>query len=227
MIELAHVSKDFRSGAEHVRALQDVSLTIPDAQVTAIIGASGCGKTTLLNIIGQLIQPSSGTVTINGRIIAHRNERAAAAYRNKTFGYVVQDFALVETDTVLDNVRIPLVYARPRRRGHRQLVLDALDQFGVADLIDLPVRGLSGGQRQRIALARAVVNAPRMILADEPTGALDTENSARVFGHLRRLAGAGHTVVIVTHDLDLAAQCDTVHALRDGSLITPSLDTQH
>lgn len=228
MIELTHISKHFRSGVEHVRALHDVSLTLNDAQLTAIIGPSGCGKTTLLNIAGQLIQPTHGTVTIDGEPIAHRNERAAASYRNKTFGYVVQDFALVETDTVFDNARIPLVYARPRRQGHRRLVLDALDQFGVADLIDLPVKGLSGGQRQRVALARAVVNNPRVILADEPTGALDTDNSARVLGHLRSLADDGRTVAIVTHDLDLAAQCDRIYALRDGALATaPEPATRH
>ena len=221
MIELTHINKDFRSGTETVHALRDVTLTIPGSALTAIIGPSGCGKTTLLNIAGQLTQPTSGAVTIDGQLIAHRNEREAAAYRNQTFGYVVQDVALVESDTVLDNARIPLIYAHPRKNGHRRLVLDALDRFGVADLIDHPVKGLSGGHRQRIALARAVVNSPRIILADEPTGALDADNSARVFNHLRHLATDGHTVVIVTHDLELAARCDLTHTLRDGALSEP------
>lgn len=221
MIELTHINKDFRSGTETVHALRDVTLTIPGFALTAIIGPSGCGKTTLLNIAGQLTAPTSGAVTIDGQLIAHRSEREAAAYRNQTFGYVVQDFALVESDTVLDNARIPLIYAHPRKNGHRRLVLDALDRFGVADLIDHPVKGLSGGQRQRIALARAVVNSPRIILADEPTGALDADNSARVFDHLRNLAADGHTVVIVTHDLELAARCDLTYTLRDGALSEP------
>ncbi|MFT4230194.1 MAG: ABC transporter ATP-binding protein [Microbacterium sp.] len=220
MITLEHLSKDFPVADQTVHAVRDVSLGIPASQVTAIVGPSGGGKSTLLSLIGQLARPSSGTVTVDGVEVTHASARQAARYRNETFGYLVQDFALIEPDTVLDNVRIPLVYSRRHTRGQRALVADALDRFGVAELIDHPVKILSGGQRQRVALARAIVNGPRIILADEPTGALDQANSARVFDHLRELATAGHTVVMVTHDLDLAARCDTVHELRDGTLTT-------
>lgn len=219
MIDLEGISKGFRVGDETVHAVRDVTMRIHPDRVTAIVGPSGGGKSTLLNIIGQLVHPTTGTVSVDGQAIAHQRERQAARYRNETFGYVVQDFALVETDTVFENVRIPLVYARPHKKGHRRLVVDALGRFGVAELVDHPVKHLSGGQRQRVALARAIVNTPRVILADEPTGALDQTNSARVFDHLRQLADAGHVVVIVTHDLELAARCDNVHELRDGRLV--------
>lgn len=219
MITIEHVSKDFRIGDSTVHAVRDVSFVIYPSQVTAIVGPSGGGKSTLLNLIGQLVRPTSGAITIDGHDIARSGERQAAHYRNETFGYVVQDFALVESDTVFDNVRIPLVYARRRRRGQRKLVADTLARFDVAELMDHPVKLLSGGQRQRVALARAVVNAPRIILADEPTGALDQANGRCVFEYLRELANANHTVVMVTHDPELANRCDVIHELRDGSLV--------
>ncbi len=220
MITLENVSKEFHVGGDTVHAVRDVSIDIRAAQITAIVGPSGGGKSTLLNLIGQLVRPTAGTVIIDGDTITAVGARHAAHYRNQTFGYLVQDFALVESDTVFENVRIPLVYARPRPRGQRNLVTASLARFGVAELIDHPVKTLSGGQRQRVALARAIVNTPRIILADEPTGALDHSNSARVFEHLSELADAGHTVVMVTHDLELATRCDTIHELRDGTLVT-------
>lgn len=219
MITLEHISKDFRIGDETVHAVRDVSLEVPSSRITAIVGASGGGKTTLLNLIGLLVRPTSGTVTIDGNIVTNNGARQSARYRNETFGYLVQDFALIESDTVFDNVRIPLVYSRRRTRGHRKLVTGALERFGVAELIDHPVKSLSGGQRQRVALARAIVNVPRIVLADEPTGALDHANSVRVFAHLRELADVGHTIVVVTHELELASRCDAIHELRDGTLI--------
>ncbi|MFC6354584.1 ABC transporter ATP-binding protein [Luethyella okanaganae] len=224
MIVLENVSKEFRVGEETVHAVRDVSLRLHPSRITAIVGPSGGGKSTLLNVIGRLTEPTSGTVSIQGELITSRSERWAARFRNETFGYVVQDFALIETDTVFENVRIPLVYSARRPRGQRRLVTEALMRFGVGDLVDYPVKNLSGGQRQRVALARAIVNSPKVILADEPTGALDQANGVRVFEHLREIADAGHLVVIVTHDLELAEQCDAIHELRDGRLIASAGD---
>lgn len=221
MIELENVSKHFQVGAETVRAVDGVSLTVEAGQIVAIVGPSGCGKTTLLNMIGQLVRPTSGKVRIEHEDVAHLGERDAARLRNTTFGYVVQDFALVESDTVFDNVRIPLVYSPTRRRGQRSLVTAALDSFGVDHLIDYPVAKLSGGQRQRVALARAIVNNPKIILADEPTGALDAENTDHVFDYIQRSARAGRSVVMVTHDAELASRCDQIHHIRDGRLVAP------
>lgn len=218
MINLSHVSKNYRSGDDTVHALRDVSLEIGTGVLAAILGSSGCGKTTLLNVIGQLIKPTTGTVAIDGKLVAPRDDREAARFRNETFGYVVQDFALVEQDTVLQNVQIPLIYSRRKSGRRRDRVLAALDEFGVAELADYNVAELSGGQRQRVALARAIVNDPQIILADEPTGSLDADNKALVFGLLRRISRAGRTVVMVTHDIELADDCDAIFSLRDGVL---------
>ncbi len=219
MIELKNVSKHFQVGDAKVQAVDDVSFTVAKGQIAAIVGPSGCGKTTLLNLIGQLIRPTSGTIEIGGQHADLRRQRDAARFRNENFGYVVQDFALVESDTVFDNVRIPLVYSRTRRKGQRRAVENALSAFGVADYIDYPVSKLSGGQRQRVALARAVVNEPSIILADEPTGALDEVNSKQVFAYLQVCARQGRSVVIVTHDAELAARSDVVYRIRGGHLI--------
>lgn len=217
MIKLENVSKEFRVGTEVVQAIRNVCLEVHAGQITAVVGPSGGGKTTLLNLIGHLLRPTSGRITIDG-VSVPKGVREAARFRNETFGYLVQDFALVETDTAFDNVRIPLVYSRQRRRGQRQQVMAALERFGIADVIDHPVRLLSGGQRQRVALARAVVSSARIVLADEPTGALDQANGLIVFDYLQLLAQAGHTIVLVTHDLALAQQCDVIYELRDGTL---------
>ena len=220
MITLERVSRDFRVGDETVRAVREVSLEVAEAELTAVVGPSGGGKTTLLNLIGQLISPTSGTIAVDGTVLTGMGPREAARHRNEMFGYLVQDFALVESDTVFDNVRIPLVYSRRRVSGQRKRVSEALDQFGIGPLIDHPVRLLSGGQRQRVALARAIVNSPEAILADEPTGALDEANGLRVFEHLRELAAEGRTVVMVTHNMTLADRCDAIHEIRDGILTT-------
>lgn len=223
MIKLVNVCREFRVGTSIVQALKNVSLELPAGQITAVVGPSGGGKSTLLNLIGHLLRPTSGTITIDGKY-APRGARNAARFRNETFGYLAQDFALIESDTVFDNVRVPLIYSTKRRRvPQRQAVAAALDKFGIGDLINHPVRLLSGGQRQRVALARAIINSAQIILADEPTGALDQENSALVFEHLRALATAGHTVLLVTHDLDLADLCDTIYELRDGAMTGPTI----
>ena len=225
MIKLDQISKSYRSGEETVHALRGVSMEVKGGTLAAILGPSGCGKTTLLNIIGQLTKPSTGTVAIGGQLIPTMNDRKTAQYRNSTFGYVVQDFALVEQDTVQQNVQIPLVYSRKKVGKRRARVLAALDEFGVANLVDHNVAELSGGQRQRVALARAIVNDPLIILADEPTGSLDAANKMRVFELLQRLAESGRTVVMVTHDLELAEECDVVFGLRDGSLTSTRLSS--
>lgn len=218
MIQLDSISKDFRSGDETIHALRDISLSIESAQLAAVVGPSGGGKTTLLNVIGHLTIPTAGVVTIDGEKVGRLSDSAAARYRNANFGYVVQDFALVEQDSVYQNVRIPLIYARRRTTRTRQRVAEALTHFGIESLIDHRVDRLSGGQRQRVALARAIINKPRIILADEPTGSLDAENGRKVLALLRGLTTRGHTVILATHDEHLAEQADTTFTLDNGEL---------
>lgn len=222
MIRVLGVSKKYRTGEETVHALREVSVSIRTGELAAILGPSGCGKTTLLNVIGQIVCPDEGSVKIFDTELAFGNDRDAARFRNETFGYLVQDFALVEQDTVFQNVRIPLIYSKRKIHSHRQRVLSALEEFEMGSMVDYLVSDLSGGQRQRVALARAIVNEPKIILADEPTGSLDLANKQKVFAYLQGLAHAGRTVVIVTHDLELAQKCDVVYTLRDGALETNS-----
>jgi len=189
----------------------------------SIIGPSGCGKSTLLNIIGQVILPTKGEIYLDGvRMLQRDSDRTRA--RNLVFGYLFQDFALVESDTGVQNIQLPLRYARIRvsRSDMNQKVRSALIDVGAESFAHRQVKLMSGGQRQRIALARALVNDPKIILADEPTGALDTANGERVFSLLQDQARNGRLVIVVTHNLDLALACDRVIALRDGVQIDPS-----
>ena len=220
MISLRQVVKRYPLGDSQITALDRVSAEISAGDLIAVTGPSGCGKSTLLNVIGHLVVPDSGEVSVAGQPVGRRSDRALARLRNEMFGYVFQDYALIESGSVADNVALPLHYAAKRMpaRERRGRVLDAIAEVGLDEFADQRVSRLSGGQRQRVAVARALVNRPALILADEPTGSLDSENASQVMDLLTGLPGDGRAVLIVTHSPELASRCPIRWQMRDGRL---------
>lgn len=200
-------------------ALHGVSCEISDGEMVAIIGKSGAGKSTLLHILACIDSYQSGEYTIDGTLVKNLSEWQYAKIRNEKIGIVMQDFALVEDFSALENVLIPLDFAKKKIKNKKEKALEALKAVGMGDLSKKPCNKLSGGQKQRVAIARAIVNEPAMILADEPTGALDTKTSAEIMELFKRLNKEGKTVVIVTHDPKVAEQCSRVIEVSDGKII--------
>ena len=220
LIQLRDVSKTFGSDAEAVRAVDHVSLELVTGESVAIVGPSGSGKSTLLSMMGLLLPPDSGTVLVGGRNAGAWSDAELCRFRNWTFGYVFQDFALLGEETVFENVRLPLLYRGDvARREHRSRVKAAAERLGVEDKLRTRASKLSGGQQQRVALARALVCDQPIVLADEPTGQLDAENRENVVRVLLGLAAEGRLVVVVTHDLEVAGRCDRVVRMHDGRLV--------
>ena len=203
MIKIENLTKTYNYKKSNAfTALKDVSLKIDDGEMVAIIGKSGAGKSTLLNIIGCIDTFESGTYTIDETNVHKLSDKQLANIRNEKVGIVMQDFALVEEYTVLENVRIPLYFSHSRKSDKpKALALSALKRVGIAELANKPVNKLSGGQKQRVAIARAIVNDPSFILADEPTGALDTKTSAEIMELFKNLNDDGKTIIIITHDM--------------------------
>ncbi|CAM4181424.1 ABC transporter ATP-binding protein [Erysipelothrix inopinata] len=220
LIELINVSKVYKDSNQIIHALQGVDLTLNNPEMLAIIGPSGCGKSTLVNIIGLLLEPSSGTLKIHGDDISNLSEQQKAKLRNKLFGYVTQDFALIEDYTVFHNIRIPLMFSESKlsRKQQRESVISTLSSIGMEDYIDRKVSKLSGGERQRISIARAIVNNPQVIIADEPTGSLDEHNSKIIYDLLRSFVDSGKLVILVTHNMALAEKSDRILFLKNGKL---------
>lgn len=219
MIVLNNIKKYYQgNGDSCVRALDGVSLQIEDGEMVAVIGASGSGKSTLLNIIGGLDRQTEGEYTIDGMSVNKCNFKQLAKLRNKTFGFVIQDFAVVSDWTVYQNVELPLVYSKKKKTDRRETMDKILRQLGIYDKRSTPVRNLSGGQKQRVAIARAIVNDPQVILADEPTGALDSATGLEVLKILKDINAKGRTVIIVTHNPQIAKACDRIIHIKDGKL---------
>ncbi len=218
LIEMQGVSKFFAVGDERVRALRDVDLSIERNEYVAIVGSSGSGKSTLMNIIGCLDQPSQGQYRLNGRDVQSLGEAALADIRNREVGFVFQSFNLLGRATALRNVMQPLVYRRVGIDERRRAAAAALEQVGLADRTEHLPNQLSGGQRQRVAIARALVTSPSILLADEPTGNLDAQSTRQVMSLFDELHGLGQTVVVVTHEADIAAHCGRVVELVDGQV---------
>lgn len=216
MIELSHVYKTYGTGDAAVQALKDVSLTIEDGKFTAILGKSGSGKSTLMNIIGALDSPTSGEVVSGGLSLTKLSEKELAAYRNRTTGFVFQSFYLEPTFTVLENVAMPLTIAGIPRKEREERARKTLIELGLGDKIEKKANELSGGQKQRVSIARALVHDPDVVLADEPTGNLDSENGREVMRLLRRICEKGKSVVLVTHNAEDAANADRFIFLKDG-----------
>ena len=221
MITFTNVSKRYGSGASMVPAVEDVSFTLPQGSFTAILGSSGSGKSTLLHLIGGIDRPTRGTVEVAGRDLSTLSDRDLARYRNQAVGFVFQSFFLLPGASVLENVLLPRVYGgkRPARKARAAQLLRA---FGLGDKLARRPGELSGGEQQRVAIARALMQNPRVILADEPTGNLDSRTGQHIIEILSWLHQHGRTVVLVTHDLALASRAQYALHLRDGRIENPA-----
>jgi putative ABC transport system ATP-binding protein len=219
IIQLDGISKTYRMGEVDVRALRGVSLAIGEGEFVAIMGASGSGKSTLMNVIGCLDRPSAGSYRLAGEEVASLDRDALAAVRNRTLGFVFQSFNLLQRTTALENVELPLIYSGLHAKERHARAREALERVGLGERVHHHPNQLSGGQQQRVAIARAIVTQPHIILADEPTGALDSRTSVEVMALLQELGREGLTVVLVTHEHDVAEFASRLIVLRDG-LIT-------
>lgn len=219
MIELEAITKTFSNGPEKVDVLKNIHLTIEEGEFVAIMGPSGSGKSTLMNIIGFLDRPSSGNYFLNGKEMKNMTDQELARIRNRTIGFVFQQFHLLPRLTALKNVELPLIYAGVKKRERLERAKEALEKVGLAERIDYLPNKLSGGQKQRVAIARAIVNHPQIILADEPTGALDSKTSAQIMELFTKLnREEGTTIVVVTHERGVAAYADRIVTVRDGQI---------
>lgn len=220
MVKLKNVCKVYNPGkSNEFEALKGVSCEIKDGELVAVIGKSGAGKSTMLHILACIDSYQDGEYTIDGETVKKLSEKEYARIRNEKIGMVMQDFALVEDFTALENVMIPLSFSKKKIPNKKEKALAALKAVGVEDLAKKPCNKLSGGQKQRVAIARAIVNEPSMILADEPTGALDSKTGAEIMELFKQLHGQGRTVIIVTHDPKIAEQCERVIEISDGEII--------
>ncbi|MCS7085475.1 MAG: ABC transporter ATP-binding protein [Bacteroidia bacterium] len=218
VIELENVSKQYVMGAERIYALRSVSLVVERGDYVAFMGPSGSGKSTLMNILGCLDSPTTGMYRLNGTDVSRMSDARLAAVRNREIGFVFQTFNLLPRLTALENVALPLVYAGVGRRERIVRAEAALQSVGLGERMRHKPNELSGGQRQRVAIARALVNRPSMILADEPTGNLDSKTSHEIMALFDELHQQGHTVVLVTHEEDIARFARRIVRLRDGSV---------
>lgn len=219
VIELAGITRHYQMGSETIRALDGIDLTIDAGEYVAIMGSSGSGKSTLMNLIGCLDTPTAGSYLLNGKPVEKQTEDELAATRNREIGFVFQTFNLLPRVDALRNVELPLVYAGVPGGERRDRAEEALRTVGLADRVRHAPNELSGGQRQRVAIARAIVNRPRILLADEPTGNLDSTTSEEIMEVLETLQSEGRTLLLVTHEPEIADRARRVVTLRDGTIL--------
>jgi len=222
LIVVRELTKVYGMGAAAVRALDGVNLTIDAGEFVAIMGASGSGKSTLMNILGCLDRPTDGQYRLGGEDVSKLNKAQLADIRNRQIGFVFQSYNLLSRSAALKNVMLPLLYSRRERRSaseREKLAREALESVGLGDRTDHRPNEMSGGEQQRVAIARALVNEPLLILADEPTGNLDTSSSQEIVDILRRLHERGRTILMITHEPELGAQAERIVTLRDGRVV--------
>jgi len=219
MISIRNLNKVYKTGSVEVHALKNVNLEIEHGEFIAIMGQSGSGKSTLMNILGCLDRPSSGEYLLEGIDIKNQSQDELSLIRNKKIGFVFQAFNLIPRTNVLRNVELPMIYAKTKTSYRKQRAVELLEKVGLGDRINHLPNELSGGQKQRVAIARALANNPPIILADEPTGNLDTRSSEEIMEIFRNLNKEGSSVILVTHEPDIAEYADRVIVFRDGSII--------
>lgn len=218
MVKLSRVDKIYRTGEVSFQALKNINLEVKTGDFLAIIGASGSGKSTLMNIIGLLDHPTSGSYTLDGQDTSHLSENSLAQIRNKKIGFVFQSFNLLSRTSSLDNVALPLIYSGVSQNERKEMAKKALEQVGLSDKLDSKPNQLSGGQQQRVAIARALVNDPEIILADEPTGNLDTKSGIEIMKIFDTLHKNGKTIIMITHEEDIAKHAKKRIRLKDGEI---------
>jgi putative ABC transport system ATP-binding protein len=216
IIDIKGITRDFQLGSETVNVLKGIDLVINKGEYVALMGPSGSGKSTLMNILGCLDTPTSGSYILNGKQVSEMHDDELAEIRNKEIGFVFQTFNLMPRTTALDNVALPMVYAGFSKEERNKRATEVLTQVGLADRMDHKPNQLSGGQRQRVAVGRALVNKPSIILADEPTGNLDSKTSVEIMKLFGEIHANGNTVILVTHEEDIAAHAHRIIRLRDG-----------
>jgi len=226
LITIKEIGRKYVIGSEVIHALKSVSLDIHKGEFVALMGPSGSGKSTLMNILGCLDTPSSGSYVLNGTNVSHMSDDALAEVRNKEIGFVFQTFNLLPRSTSLDNVALPLIYAGSSKKDRQARAAKALENVGLGNRMDHKPNELSGGQRQRVAVARALINDPSIILADEPTGNLDTKTSIEIMGLLEEIHSKGNTIILVTHEEDIAQHAHRIVRMRDGLIENDYLNTE-
>ncbi|MCX2574410.1 ABC transporter ATP-binding protein [Pedobacter sandarakinus] len=226
LITIKEIGRKYVIGSEVIHALKSVSLDINKGEFVALMGPSGSGKSTLMNILGCLDTPSTGTYILNGTNVSQMSDDALAEVRNKEIGFVFQTFNLLPRSTSLDNVALPLIYAGTSKKDRDARATQALENVGLGNRMDHKPNELSGGQRQRVAVARALINNPSIILADEPTGNLDTKTSIEIMGLLEEIHSKGNTIILVTHEEDIAQHAHRIVRMRDGLIENDYLNTE-
>ena len=221
MIEIKNLVKIYNKGkTNEFCALKGIDLSIEEGEMVAIIGKSGAGKSTLLHILAAIDSYDKGSYLVDGVSVGDLKEKERARFRNQKIGIVMQDYALIDEYTIEENVQIPLIFGKVKGNDvRREKIMTALENVGLDELAKKPVRQLSGGQKQRVAIARALVNNPAFLLADEPTGALDSKTSGEIMDVFEKLNQGGKTVIIVTHDMEVAARCGRVIEISDGEIV--------
>ena len=219
LISAEHVSKIYTSGDQPLYALNDLSLGVAEGEFTAIMGASGSGKSTLMNILGGLDRPSQGEYWLDGELVSAMSDKRLSGLRNRKIGFVFQSFNLLPRLDAVENVEVPLIYGRVPTKDRRARAIEALGQVGLSERLHHRPTQLSGGQQQRVAIARALVTRPRLLLADEPTGALDSDTTRQILELLDALHASGLTILLVTHEADVAARAHRVVWVRDGRIV--------
>ena len=218
MIRLSNIHKSYEMGSNSLHVLKGIDLTIEQGDFVSIMGSSGSGKSTLLNILGMLDNYDKGSYYLGGNLIANMSEKKAAKYRNEMVGFVFQSFNLISFKNAMENVALPLYYKGVPRKKRNQIAMEYLEKLGLKEWANHMPNEMSGGQKQRVAIARALISQPKIILADEPTGALDTSTSYEVMEILKDINAAGITVIIVTHEHDIAAMTSQIIRLKDGRI---------